>query len=102
MQEKSLESTEIFKIFQGSILPYPPSVCAFGDRYFALNIYDSEPLSMKPSYAPVHKHEIIFALKGWGLVGFGPKQLKIMLLDMFFHFHKLITQTEKLEISSER
>ena len=34
MQEKSLESTEIFKIFRGSIPPYPPSVA----RYFALNI----------------------------------------------------------------
>ena len=32
MQEKSLiESTEIFKIFRGTIPPYPP-------RYFALNI----------------------------------------------------------------
>ena len=40
MQEKSLESTEIFKIFWGSIPPYPPLLVshAFATRYFALNI----------------------------------------------------------------
>ena len=47
MKEKSLESTEIFKIFRGSIPPYPPTPppphthpasLAFGARYFALNI----------------------------------------------------------------
>ena len=48
MQEKSLESTEIFKIFGGRIPPYLPS----GARYFALNIYVSELPSIKPSYGP--------------------------------------------------
>ena len=38
MQEKSLESTEIFKIFRGSIPPYPLVSRAFSARYFALNI----------------------------------------------------------------
>ena len=36
MQEKSLESTEIFKIFRGSIPPHPLASRAFGARYFAL------------------------------------------------------------------
>ena len=38
MPEKLLESTKIFKIFQGSIPPYPLASRAFGARYFALNI----------------------------------------------------------------
>ena len=38
MQEKSLESTEIFKIFRGSIPPYPLASRAFGAWYFILNI----------------------------------------------------------------
>ena len=38
MQEKSLVSTEIFKIFRGSIPRTPLASRAFGARYFVLNI----------------------------------------------------------------
>ena len=42
MQEKSLESTDIFKIFRGSIPPYPPSV-ARSKHFMSLNPLEWNP-----------------------------------------------------------
>ena len=55
MQEKSLESTEIFKIFRGSIPPYPPSV----SRLLALAISLFELKSKKAAKVkPIRRHHI--------------------------------------------
>ena len=50
MQEKSLESTDIFKIFRGSIPPYPPSVARLRRSLFRSKHFMSpNPLEWNPA-----------------------------------------------------